>query len=169
MAGAMVNKIMNLMGIDRNNNEEDLEEEKYDEDTYDNEEDNYNEEDGEDRGFFNNRKSTAKVVSMPQTQQVKMVISQPTTFDQAEEITNFLKERKSIILNLEYVNKDVARRIIDFISGASSALEGNIQKISSAIFLIAPYNYEIINEMAREEISNKLNVSWIKNNNAPKN
>jgi len=97
-------------------------------------------------------------------QQVKMVISQPTSFEQSEGICDLLKEKKSIILNLEYVNKDVARRIIDVISGAVHALDGHIQKVSNSIFLIAPYNYDITNEMAREEIKNKLSVSWIRNN-----
>lgn len=101
---------------------------------------------------------------MPQVQQVKMVISQPTTFEQSEEICNYLKDRKSVIVNLEYVNKDVARRIVDFISGSVHALDGHIQKISNSIFLIAPTNYEIANEMAREEIKNRLSVSWLKNN-----
>ena len=94
-----------------------------------------------------------------------MVISQPTTFEQSEEICGLLKEKKSVIVNLEYVNKDVARRIVDFISGGVYALDGHIQKISNSIFLIAPMNYEITNEMAREEIKNKLSVSWLKNNN----
>ena len=104
-----------------------------------------------------------KVVNMAQSQQVKMVISQPTTFEQAEDICDLLKEKQSIIVNLEYVNKDVARRIIDVVSGAVHALDGHIQKVSNSIFLIAPYNYEITNEMAREEIKNKLSVSWLKN------
>ena len=96
---------------------------------------------------------------------IKMVISQPTTFEQSDEICAFLKERKSIIVNLEYVNKDVARRIVDFISGGVYALDGYIQKVSNSIFLVAPSNYEITNEMAREEMRNKLSVSWLKNNN----
>ena len=100
---------------------------------------------------------------MPQTQQVRMVISQPTTFEQSDEICSFLKEKKSVIVNLEYVNKDVARRIVDFISGAVHGLDGHIQKVSNSIFLIAPFNYEIANEMAREEIKNRLSVSWVKN------
>ena len=67
-----------------------------------------------------------------------------------------LKQKKSVIVNLEYVNKEVARRIVDFISGGVFALDGHIQKISNSIFLVAPVNYEITNEMAREEIKNKL-------------
>ena len=94
-----------------------------------------------------------------------MVISQPTRFEQSEEICGFLKEKKSVIVNLEYVNKDVARRIVDFISGGVYSLDAHIQKISNSIFLVAPTNYEITNEMAREEIKNKLSVSWLNKNN----
>ena len=56
----------------------------------------------------NNKKN--KVVGMPGVQQVKVIISQPNSFEQSEEICEHLKEKKSIIVNLEYVNKDVARR-----------------------------------------------------------
>ena len=101
---------------------------------------------------------------MPQVQSVKMVITQPTSFEQSEEICNYLKERKSVIVNLEYVNKDVARRIVDFISGSVHALDGHIQKVSNAIFLVAPVNYDISSNLAREEIKSKLSVSWLKNN-----
>jgi len=102
---------------------------------------------------------------MPQVQQVKMVISQPTNFEQAANICDLLKQKKSVIVNLEYVNKDVARRIIDVVSGAVHALDGHMQKISNSIVLIAPFNYDIENEMARDEIKNKLSVSWLRNNN----
>jgi len=93
---------------------------------------------------------------------IKMVISQPTTFEQSEEICQFLKEKKSCIVNLEYVNKDVARRIVDFLSGSVRALDGHIQKVSNSIFLVAPANYDIASELAREELKNKLSVSWLK-------
>ena len=113
--------------------------------------------------LWGRRNNNSKVVNLPQAQQIRMVISQPTTFDQAEDICDLLKDKQSVIVNLEYVNKDVARRIIDVVSGAVHALDGHIQKVSNSIFLIAPSNYEITNEMAREEIKNKLSVSWLKN------
>ena len=154
MAGAIVNKIWQAMGL----NTQDEEEEYYDDDEVMEEEEQQPEENG---GFFNNIKRN-RVVNMPQTQ-VRMVISQPTSFEQAEEICNYLKNRKSVIVNLEYVNKDVARRIVDVMSGAVQALDGHIQKVSNYIFLIAPTYYEISTEMARDEIKNKLSVSWLKN------
>lgn len=154
MSGAIMNKVLDLFGVD-------TAEEEYDEEEgYEQEE---QEEQEENRTFWNRR---SKVVNMPQTEQIKMVISQPTTFEQSEAICDLLKEKKSVIVNLEYVNKDVARRIVDVISGAVHALDGHIQKVSNSIFLIAPYNYEITSDLAREEIRNKLSVSWLRNTNA---
>ena len=157
MAGAIMDKVWGLFGMDQGETEEIEDEDVHEYDDraeYDNEE--------EDKKFFGKK---GKVVPMTnQGQSVKMVISQPTTFEQSEEICSLLKEKKSVIVNLEYVNKDVARRIVDFISGGVYALDGHIQKISNSIFLIAPMNYEITNEMAREEIKSKLSVSWLKNN-----
>ena len=158
MAGALMNKVFDLFGMDQ------AEQEDYeDENVYDYE--NEDEEEVEDKKIFGRKNN--KVVNMPQSQSqaIKMVISQPTNFEQSDEICSFLKEKKSVIVNLEYVNKDVARRIVDFISGGVYALDGYIQKVSNSIFLVAPSNYEITNEIAREEMKNKLSVSWLKNNN----
>ena len=154
MSGAIMSKVWNLFGMDQ------AEEEEYeDEDVYDYE---YDEEPVEEKKSF--IKKNSKVVAMPQSQSIRMVISQPTSFEQSEKMCDLLRERKSIIINLEYVNKDVARRIVDFISGGVYALDAHIQKVSNSIFLIAPMNYEITNEMAREEIKNKLSVSWLNKN-----
>ena len=155
MSGALMNKVWDLFGMDSAENEEYEDENNVYE--YENEE-----EETEDKRLFGRKN---KVVSMPQNSQaIRMVISQPTTFEQSDEICSFLKEKKSVIVNLEYVNKDVARRIVDFISGGVYALDGYIQKVSNSIFLVAPSNYEITNEMAREEMKSKLSVSWLKNN-----
>lgn len=156
MSSAIMSKVWNLFGMDQAEDDDYEEEDVYD---YDYEEEPVEEK----KGFM---KKSNKVVSMPQiqSQSVKMVISQPTSFEQSEEICGFLKEKKSVIVNLEYVNKDVARRIVDFISGGVYSLDAHIQKVSNSIFLIAPMNYEITNEMAREEIKNKLSVSWLNKN-----
>ena len=158
MAGAIVNKFFEAIGLNSQENEEEYYD---DEEVMNEEEENEQEETG--LSFFNRRNREAKVVNMPQSHQVRMVISQPTSFEQAEEICTYLKNRKSVIVNLEYVNKDVARRIVDVMSGAVHALDGHIQKVSNSIFLIAPTYYEISTEIARDEIKNKLSVSWLKN------
>ena len=158
MSGAIMEKVWGLLGVEPEQ-DRDYEMENVDYIEADNIQDVEEEEDRRLWGRKNN-----KVVNMPQTNQVKMVICQPTTFEQSEDICTLLKEKKSIIVNLEYVNKDVARRIVDVVSGAVHALDGNLQKVSNSIFLVAPFNYDITNEMAREEIKNKLSVSWIRNN-----
>ena len=152
MAGAIMEKVWGMLGMNEEA-EEEVEELENEEEIV---------EDDEERKLWGRKNN--KVVSMPQPQQVKMVISQPTTFEQAANICDLLKEKKSVIINLEYVNKDVARRIIDVVSGAVHALDGHMQKISNSIVLIAPFNYDIANEMARDEIKNKLSVSWLRNN-----
>ncbi len=153
MAGSnLMNKVWNFFGIEQEDEDEELE-------NYDNEYEQEDEEEEEERKIFGRKN---KVVNMPQTNQVKMIISQPTTFEQSEEICQYLKERKACIVNLEYVNKDVARRVVDFISGGVYALNGHIQKISNSIFLVAPANYDISNETGRDEVKSKLSVSWLK-------
>ncbi|MEE1531546.1 MAG: cell division protein SepF [Clostridia bacterium] len=157
MAGAIMEKVWGLFGMEpAEDRDEEIEE-------VDTEEVENDEEEQEDKRLWGRKNN--KVVAMPQVQQVKMVISQPTTFEQAATICDLLKQKKSVIVNLEYVNKDVARRIIDVVSGAVHALDGHMQKISNSIVLIAPFNYDIENEIARDEIKSKLSVSWLRNGN----
>lgn len=157
MAGAIMEKVWGLFGMEpAEDRDEEIEE-------VDTEEVENDEEEQEDKRLWGRKNN--KVVAMPQVQQVKMVISQPTTFEQAATICDLLKQKKSVIVNLEYVNKDVARRIIDVVSGAVHALDGHMQKISNSIVLIAPFNYDIKNEIARDEIKSKLSVSWLRNGN----
>lgn len=149
----VVNKLWSMINI---NGEEDP-----DDGVYQEPEDIIEDEVEETKGLlFGKRKNN--VVNMDR--QVKMVILQPTGFENAEEVCDMLRERKSIIINLEYVNKDVARRIIDVISGAVHVLDGHMQKISNSIFLVAPYNYNIATD-TKDDSRNKLPVSWLKSNN----
>ncbi len=114
---------------------------------------------GKISSLFNKRSS--KVVNMPQ-QQVKMKISKPTNFDQVDEIIEELKQKNAVVINLEYVSKDIARRIVDVVSGATKAINGHMEKVSNSIFVVAPFNYDIVNEMTKEKIESKFSASWIK-------
>lgn len=96
-------------------------------------------------------KKKNKVVNMPQSQSIKMKILKPTNYDDVDGIIRELKIKNGIVMNLEYVNKDIARRIIDTVSGAVTALDGRIEKVSNAIFVVAPYNYDIVNEPISKE------------------
>ena len=160
MAGTSFKKLVDFIWGEQDNSqgEYDEDDEVYNADyadEYENEEEN----EGKNLEFF---RSKPKVVPMPQPQQIKMKISKPTNFDQADEIVMQLKEKNAVVINLEYVSKDVARRIVDVISGAVKALDGNMEKVSNSIFVVAPCNYDIINEITKEKIENKFSASWIK-------
>ena len=141
----IVNKIWEALGMGQKQGEE-IDEEELDsqvtvEDVY---ACNLETEDEEEtRGLFGRRANVRNLPMASNGSQVKMVITQPTEFEEASEICLLLRQRKSIVMNLEYANKDVARRIVDTVSGAVVVLDGKILKISNSIFLVAPNNYDI--------------------------
>lgn len=165
MGGAIkekMEKVWGWFGMDQSEDRADYDETEYDEEEQDEVE--YDEPEEQEEKKIWGRRGT-KVVNMPQVQPIKVVISQPTNVDQAVNICDLLKEKKSIIVNLEYVDKDTARRIIDIVYGAALALDGHIEKISKCIVLIAPVNYDVENEIVRNEAKSKISVSWVRNGN----
>lgn len=140
--GNLMNKMLNMVGF---GTEEDYEEE----------DDRYEEEYEEPTGFerINDRRSSRVVRLHNSPNQMRVVVIQPESFEEARDITNHLKERKPIVINLEVVDKQVARRIIDFLSGAVYALDGDIQKIANGIFIIAPENVDIMNNEENHDIT----------------
>ncbi len=100
-----------------------------------------------------------KVVNITSTTQFKVVVIQPETFEEAKEIADNLKSNKPVIVNLEKIEKEQARRMVDFVSGASYALGGDIQKISNMIFLVTPYNVGILGDF-KDELKNKGIFPW---------
>ncbi|MEW6193010.1 MAG: cell division protein SepF [Bacillota bacterium] len=93
------------------------------------------------------------VVSLHTQRQMRVMITEPHTFDDAQEIADHLKNRRPVVLNLERVETDLARRIVDFVSGAVYALGGSIQKVGGGIFLCAPSNVDIASEAKESEKS----------------
>lgn len=92
-----------------------------------------------------------KVVNIHSNAQMKVVIHQPTEFDETAGIVDNLKNRKPVIINLESLDPDLARKIFDFCSGALYALDGQIQKVSKGIFILAPSNVDITGDIKQED------------------
>ena len=84
-----------------------------------------------------------KVVNIHATTQLKVVLVKPERFENASEIADNLKDKRTVVLNLESTNKDVARRLIDFLSGVAYAGEGKIKKVAANTYLITPYSVDI--------------------------
>jgi len=84
------------------------------------------------------------IISLPQRQKAEIVIVEPNSFGEAREIAEILKQKKSIIINMRKAEKELARRIIDFLSGISCAIDGQVQQITDMIFLFTPGNIEVV-------------------------
>ena len=91
-----------------------------------------------------------KVVNIHATTQLKVVLVKPERFEMASEIADHLKDKRTVVLNLESTNKDVARRLVDFLSGCAFALDGNIQKVAISTYLVTPYNVEVLGDGEKE-------------------
>ncbi|MBR0135547.1 MAG: cell division protein SepF [Clostridia bacterium] len=91
------------------------------------------------------RGSRGKVVDLPvSSARSKLIVYRPVSYEDTMSIIDNLKSRKPIILNMENIEIDVAQRILDFMSGACSAMGGDIRKVSAKIFAVVPADYEIV-------------------------
>lgn len=150
---ALINKMLNLVGFE---NEEDLMEE---EETVSNVSSKYQETNKEISNGF--KKNQGKLVNLSSASQMRMVVMQPTSFDDAQDACDHLKEKKPVVINLEYADKETSRRLIDFLSGAVYGVDGHIQKVSPTIFLMVPYNVDILSE-GKEDRNKNAAFPWIK-------
>ncbi len=91
------------------------------------------------------RERGGKVVNMPSpAAQMKMIVYQPLSYEDTQNIIDNLKSRKPVIVNMEELEIDCAQRILDFMAGAIYALNGTIHKISRGIFVVAPNNIDVV-------------------------
>ena len=115
-----------------------------------------------DTGAFADRRSAErkaedrrnKVVNINATTQLKVVLVKPDRFDSVTEIAEHLRSKHAVVLNLESTNKDVARRLVDFLSGCAYALDGKIKKIAISTYIITPYNVDFVGDNLMDELEN---------------
>ena len=91
-----------------------------------------------------------RVMSIHTTTAVQVVISQPDRFEQAAEIADHLRERRTVVMNLETTPKDVSRRLVDFLSGVAYANDGKIKKVAVNTYIITPYSVDIMGDLIDE-------------------
>ncbi|HZW83228.1 MAG TPA: cell division protein SepF [Candidatus Deferrimicrobium sp.] len=138
MAKKFMDKVMSMMGFDDEMSEDIIEQEEKEQDII--------EEPRQRKG--------APVLSIHTQKQMKVVIMEPASFDDAQNIADQLKNRRPVIVNLEGAERNLAKRIVDFVCGTAYALNGSMQKVGNGIFLFVPSNVDIAGE-AKEEISDK--------------
>ena len=92
-----------------------------------------------------------KTVSFGQSQ-MQVVLVKPDRFEDVTSIADHLNSKKTVVLNLEAANRDVSRRIIDFLSGVAYANNGNIRKVANSTFIIVPTDVDVMGELMLEEL-----------------
>ncbi len=97
-----------------------------------------------------------KVVNIHTTTQLQVVLVKPERFENASEIADHLKEKRTVVLNLESTNRDISRRLVDFLSGVAYANEGKIKKVANQTFIITPFNVDILGDLIDELENNGL-------------
>ena len=102
------------------------------------------------------RRDGSRVVNISTTAQLQVVLVKPERFENASEIADHLKDKRTVVLNLESTNKDVARRLIDFLSGVAYAGEGKIKKVAANTYIITPYHVDIEGDLIDELENNGL-------------
>ena len=95
-----------------------------------------------------------KVVNIHTTTQLQVVLVKPERFENASEIADHLREKRTVVLNLESTNKEVSRRLVDFLSGVAYANNGQIKRVANSTFIITPYNVDIMGDLLDELESN---------------
>jgi len=111
-------------------------------------------------------KPVAKVTPMKQQPKrgvsgMEVCVIKPTTVDDAREITDTLLANRTVVLNMEGLDVDVAQRIIDFTSGSCYAMSGNLQKISHYIFIITPKSVDISGDFQDYLAGGALDISSV--------
>lgn len=102
------------------------------------------------------RKRNNKVLNINATAQLQVVLVKPERFDDASAVADHLNSKRTVVLNLESANKDVSRRILDFLSGVAYANNGQIKKVANCTFIITPYNVGIMGDLLDELENNGL-------------
>ena len=128
---------------------------------YDDEDEEYEDfEEPRERSFDDRRNKAEdrrnKVVNIHATTQLKVVLVKPEKFEDASSIADHLREKRTVVLNLESTNKEIARRLLDFLSGVAYANEGKIKKVAISTYIITPYNVDILGDLIDELENNGL-------------
>ncbi|PKM81659.1 MAG: cell division protein SepF [Firmicutes bacterium HGW-Firmicutes-14] len=109
------------------------------------------------------KKKGGNIFSLHAQKNIRVIVSEPKVFEDCQSIADNLKNRRPVIVNLEEADKDLAKRVVDFISGTTYALNGSTQKVGSGIFLFVPNNMDIASELkSSEKEKEKSLFAWVR-------
>ena len=142
MAKKIMDKVLGIMGLD--------DDEKEVEEVFEEHENNQSK----------NAKKSGQVLSIHSQKQMRVVVMEPKSFEDSQAIADNLKNRRPVIVNLDHLDCEVAKRVIDFCSGTTYALNGSLQKVGNGIYLFVPNNVDIAAEIKEDERGSKSVFTW---------
>ncbi|ENK1243455.1 cell division protein SepF [Clostridium sp. FAM 1755] len=152
MSGKILDKMAGLLGLE-DDLEEDLEELEGEEEAVEEEVTPF---------ISSNTKRNNKVVSIHTAVSAKVKIIKPSSYEEAVDICDELKNRKIIIVNTTDLETKIAQRLLDFMGGASYALGGSLEEVEKSVYILAPSTVEVTNELKSQLISSKGIFNWNK-------
>lgn len=171
----IIDKIMSILNLDGDDFDDDY-------DDYDDFDDDYDER-PERKGIFKRRKTeeeeddledsvstrskSQKVTPIRQASRkqgngMEVCVIKPTSFEDSREVTETLLSNRTVVLNFEGLDVEIAQRIIDFVSGSCFAIGGNLKKVSGYIFLVTPKNVDISGDL-QEILSGSIDLPSVYN------
>ena len=99
-------------------------------------------------------KKDNKIVNINATTQLEVVLVKPEAYADGSIVADHLINRRTVVLNLESTNKEVSRRLLDFLSGVAYAIDGQIKRVANSTFIITPFNVDLMGDILLEEIEN---------------
>ena len=96
------------------------------------------------------RQRSDKVVNINTTTQLQVVLCKPEKYEEAAAIADNLNAKRTVVLNLESTNRDIARRLLDFLSGVAYANNGQIKRVANSTYIITPYNVDVMGDLIDE-------------------
>ena len=106
--------------------------------------------------LFSKPAKTTAASPAAESKQMQVVLVKPSRFEDATSIADYLKDNKTVVLNLENANREVSRRLIDFLSGTSYAKGGNIKKVAHSTYIFTPNNVDVLGDLILDELDGNI-------------
>lgn len=146
---SFLDKVKNMVNVSEDDYYDELESDDYQGNDQQQEEE-YEEPRRPARRARESRGGADNVVNIHTTAQLQVVLDKPESFEEAKSVVDNLNEKRTVVINLESTNRDMARRLVDFFSGAVYANRGTLKRVANNTFIITPYNVDVMGDLLGE-------------------
>lgn len=144
---SFLDKVKNMVNVSEDDYYDELESDDFQAEA---QQDDYEEPRRQSHRVRESKGTPDNVVNIHTTAQLQVVLAKPESFEEARAVADNLNEKRTVVLNLESANRDVARRLVDFLSGVAYANGGQFKRVANSTFIITPYNVNVMGDLLDE-------------------